>query len=588
MADSKFSVAKLFVSVTLSETVTKDKLKEKIKEDAKFKNKIFLCSDGSIICGHDTDEPVEYGFNESAEKRVSTLEKLLKDLGTDEGAVKAYIDAAKDEVIGKIEGLDLAEVGGVGSFIQSISQEDGKVVATASDLNAAAVAATAIEAADDTVAVAGTTVEAQVADLAKSIYTVDKAAAKYSLKRVDSNDKNVREAYQLIETIGDGEAHVVNGADTINVYKDSSLKEVKLVTEGKVTVDGVETTKTGQFLEFTYILEDGTESTVDLDVSTFLVESEFGEGLQVNNGIVSIKLDESKEVNKLQVTEAGISAAPLVTKLNDIFSKLCDSTAINYDPTGVHYNNDAPNSTYHEPYVYFTDKADQAAYFGTFIYRNKTLYTKDIASAYAVGLDEMGKHVATTGNYTSAATTIAGEIDALDAQVKVNADAIDVLNGTEDGSVSKAVADAKDALVDGASDDYNTLAKLEAKVKAGSTVVTAKEDGHVTVTVDTTAADGHAVVTVAEDDIASADALQEEIDRAKKIEGDLTEVITKMYDGQAKTAVEVKDINYNLVSIVQELENASNYWESYDDLSSSSTVNVEVDTDGDNLAPGNL
>lgn len=94
---SKLEVAKLFVHVTLNDTVTKKTLKEAIVNDTTkgLKDKIFLCDDGSIICGHgatSVDKVVEYGFNKNAEERVSALEKLLKDLGTDEGAVKKYID----------------------------------------------------------------------------------------------------------------------------------------------------------------------------------------------------------------------------------------------------------------------------------------------------------------------------------------------------------------------------------------------------------------------------------------------------------------------------------------------------------------
>ena len=53
----------------------------------------------------------------------------------------------------------------------------------------------------------------------------------------------------------------------------------------------------------------------------------------------------------------------------------------------------------------------------------------------AVGLDANGNHIASTGNYTSNAESIEGEIVALDTQVKANADAIDAL---EDAFVSGA------------------------------------------------------------------------------------------------------------------------------------------------------
>lgn len=46
----------------------------------------------------------------------------------------------------------------------------------------------------------------------------------------------------------------------------------------------------------------------------------------------------------------------------------------------------------------------------------------------SVGLAADGSHVTTSGNYTSAATTVVGEIAALDTQVKINADAIAAIN----------------------------------------------------------------------------------------------------------------------------------------------------------------
>ena len=47
----------------------------------------------------------------------------------------------------------------------------------------------------------------------------------------------------------------------------------------------------------------------------------------------------------------------------------------------------------------------------------------------SVGLNADGSHKTATGNYTSEATTIAGEISALDTQVKKNADAIETVKG---------------------------------------------------------------------------------------------------------------------------------------------------------------
>lgn len=47
----------------------------------------------------------------------------------------------------------------------------------------------------------------------------------------------------------------------------------------------------------------------------------------------------------------------------------------------------------------------------------------------SVGLAADGSHVKTNGNYTKNATTVVGEIAALDTQVKANADNITTISG---------------------------------------------------------------------------------------------------------------------------------------------------------------
>lgn len=61
----------------------------------------------------------------------------------------------------------------------------------------------------------------------------------------------------------------------------------------------------------------------------------------------------------------------------------------------------------------------------------------------SVGLAADGSHVKTTGNYTSGATTVVGEIAALDRQVKANADAIAAETTRATQAEAQALADAK-------------------------------------------------------------------------------------------------------------------------------------------------
>ena len=113
--------------------------------------------------------------------------------------------------------------------------------------------------------------------LEDKIQAVETAAKSYTIVAVTGQGENVREAYQLQQTMNGATTNV---GEIIKIYKDSSLKSVAL---------------DGQTLNFTYILADGTESTVGVDVSAFLAESEFGNGLQVVDHVVSVKVDATSE-----------------------------------------------------------------------------------------------------------------------------------------------------------------------------------------------------------------------------------------------------------------------------------------------------
>jgi len=148
-------------------------------------------------------------------------------------------------------------------------------------------------------------------------------------------------------------------------------------------------------------------------------------------------------------------------------------------------------------------------------------------------------HNTSTAAHSDIRTAISNEVTRATAAEKTNSDAITKLNGdaSTTGSVAKAVADAKSALLGDAGTDYNTLGKLEDKIievskeaTAGHTVVNKKDSGHVTVTVesktDSSTKASYSAVTVAESDIASAKDLSDEITRAKGVESGLDTRLT--------------------------------------------------------------
>lgn len=236
------------------------------------------------------------------EQKVSGNTEAIKTLNGDNTVSGSVAKSIKDA----IEALDVDKVGGTGKVVTTISETDGKISATAIDLTAGNVAATAISGEADKVDVEGTTVAAQIGSLAKSIKTTAADAKSYSVKKLTEHevtalgDANVREAYQLID---EKNAQV---GDTIKIYKDSSLKEVALVD---------------QKLNFTYILANGNEKVVGVDVSTFLAESEFKNGLEVIDHVVNVKVDAESE-SFLTVGEGGIKLSGVQDAIGTAISGL--------------------------------------------------------------------------------------------------------------------------------------------------------------------------------------------------------------------------------------------------------------------------
>lgn len=140
-------------------------------------------------------------------------------------------------------------------------------------------------------------IKTDIVNLKTAVGDLQSGAQTYSITKVTDgiSDTNVKEQYKLVDKDG------VAVGSPINIYKDSSLKGVVLV---------------GQELRFTYILADGSENTVGVDVSNFLAETEFSDGLQVIDHIISIKKDSTSE-DFLTVGKDGIKVSGVNTAINN-------------------------------------------------------------------------------------------------------------------------------------------------------------------------------------------------------------------------------------------------------------------------------
>ena len=167
----------------------------------------------------------------------------------------------------------------------------------------------------------------------------------YSMKTVTSGLKaNVQTAYQLTK---DG----ANVGDAIEIPKDSSLLGVGLT---KGAADNLPTfnadTKTftepatgtkNDVLAFAYSVADGdawTTKVVVIDVTSFLRESEFKDGLEVVDGQVKVKKDADSE-DFLSVSASGVKVSGIGTAISGAIQGLgsADATSGEY-VTGVGVN----------------------------------------------------------------------------------------------------------------------------------------------------------------------------------------------------------------------------------------------------------
>lgn len=204
-----------------------------------------------------------------------------------------------------------------------------------------------ISASQTTVAVTGDNAADQIASLAQTIKRVQTEAKSYTIiEKTGTLPTNVAHRYKLQQTVNGTTTEV---GENIDIYKDSSLIEVYLGsnTDTINPVTGVITKNPvtdPQSMNFAYQLADGTYSLTKIDVSKFLTESEFADGLQVSGaGVVSVKVDTTSEkdsqttpVDFLSVSSNGVKVqgikAEIDRKIAGLDSTIGDTTV----ETGKH------------------------------------------------------------------------------------------------------------------------------------------------------------------------------------------------------------------------------------------------------------
>lgn len=355
-------------------------------------------------------------FSSATVERFESVETMVEELS-----------AATTEVIGD---LNYTGVTQEGKPVVNVTQTDGLVAAETGTIDAQYV----------TVGTGETPLDEVIEDILDEIDANEVEVAKLTAEEVAAlQDENVKEAYKLIHS--DDENRTAVG-DIVKIYKDSALYDTYLGhVDDEITSADDPTVIAGSgdtALCLIYYKADGTYELVAINVENFLQESEFADGLQVLNHVVSVKVDPTSEqvvidesgatAPVLSVSEDGVKVSNIQNAINAAVSELAHN--VDADVTGVSQDG-------HVTVEVIQEDAEL---------KEVIVTTDDIASSdeldaaeEAVGLAADGSHVQTDGYYTSAATTVVGEIAALDSALHEVSEELGDVEVFETGSTNNWV-----------------------------------------------------------------------------------------------------------------------------------------------------
>ena len=425
---------------------------------------------------------------------VSEIEKVVEKV--------EQLSAATEDVLGS---LDFTGVTQEGKPIVNVTQEDGLINAEAGNISAEFVEindsgytldraldyilenieANKIESEDGSIVVTpsleGTTVKVNLDEATIVLNDNNELVADLKLSAITPSSVNVREEFALIDHLGR------QLGDTVKVYKDSSLYGVFLghvddtlsdPTDPESLVSGSGDTA----LDLIYHKEDGTYELVAIDVNDFLEESEFKDGLVVDNHVVKVKVDEDSE--KVVVGDSGETAP--VLSVSDKGVKIANiQRAIDYAVSELAGSIDAD----------VTDASADGHVAVEVVQENTELTqvivsTDDIASEKeldtveeSVGLNEDGTFTPdSSSNFASAATNVRNEIKLIDQALKdvaekLNAAAVEKGGESVENLVKLDVADDGEGLTAVTINDADLKEAIDFIHDDITTEIVAREEG---------------------------------------------------------------------------------------------------------------
>ena len=323
-----------------------------------------------------------------------------------EGAAKNVQSAIEKA----INALNSETVSGNGQVITAISQSNGIVSATAATLGADNVAFTS----SDTAFTSN-----NVSAALDALYTRSGDGSKVV---IDSG--TTTEGYSKTYTFTQGGIEI----GKIDIPKDLVVKSGSVV-KGNWN-DGVFTENvSGSGTALKLVIANKEETPIYINTLDLVKDHTAGNGIAISDtNVISVQIAEGSEgfltvdkngVKLRGVTDA-ISAAAASAKTK--VEKASDATHITL-----------ASSTAADGSVTYTIGQNDIASANALIDETNARQTQDNKIEAAVGLDAEGNHITPTGNYTKGATTVVGEIAALDTKLKEVSDTLGTSVSTAEG-----------------------------------------------------------------------------------------------------------------------------------------------------------
>ena len=356
---------------------------------------------------------------------VKTNDKFL---GVDENGF--FTKGIEDTIDSKIANLDKTDTAVAKKFVTSVSETDGLITVTRGEITSKDKTIKMTDGTDGGFDVAvnidGTTIIKNASSGALSVasgaLTQYKGTNAVKVSEVDpENNKTVSLSInsndKVLTQSNDGLFANIN----LTWDKAQGLKLIGKDDAVIATIPATDFIKDGMLENATYDEEthkitltfnpDSEKTPIELNLSNLVYEA--GNGLELTGNVFSVKKStEEDSEGFLKVGTDGVKVSGIQEAINKA------SNNINEKSTGRVTVTSNVEADGHTTYTIAEDDIAQATVLTDEIDRAKAA---ELKTNQGVGLNDDGSHKTTTGNYTAKATTIAGEISALDAQVHTNA-----------------------------------------------------------------------------------------------------------------------------------------------------------------------